>query len=72
MAPRRVILTCVAVFGLALASLAFLTQHRAHLFANVPNTPSDLTTRERVTSPSGSSGRTEPGATGGLVCDLGD
>jgi MFS family permease len=31
--PRRVILACVAIFGTALASLAFLTPHRAHLFA---------------------------------------
>src|ERR1700682_5885403 len=31
--PRRVILACVAVFGLAFGSLAFLTPHRAHLFA---------------------------------------
>lgn len=31
--PRRVILACVTVFGVALGSLAFLTPHRAHLFA---------------------------------------
>ena len=31
--PRRVILACVAIFGTALGSLAFLTPHRAHLFA---------------------------------------
>jgi MFS family permease len=31
--PRRVILACVTVFGCALGSLAFLTPHRAHLFA---------------------------------------
>jgi MFS family permease len=31
--PRRVILVCVTVFGLAFGSLAFLTPHRAHLFA---------------------------------------
>src|SRR5271170_2874554 len=31
--PRRVILACVTVFGIALGSLAFLTPHLAHLFA---------------------------------------
>ncbi len=31
--PRRVVLACVAIFGLAFGSLAFLTPHRAHLFA---------------------------------------
>jgi MFS family permease len=31
--PKRVILACVTVFGCALGSLAFLTPHRAHLFA---------------------------------------
>jgi MFS family permease len=31
--PRRVILACVAVFGCAPGSLAFLTPHQAHLFA---------------------------------------
>ena len=31
--PKRVILACVMVFGCALGSLAFLTPHRAHLFA---------------------------------------
>jgi len=31
--PRRVILACVTIFGFAFGSLAFLTPHRAHLFA---------------------------------------
>ncbi len=31
--PRRVVLACVTSFGLAFGSLAFLTPHRAHLFA---------------------------------------
>lgn len=30
--PRRVIVACVAVFGTALGSLAFLTPHLAHIF----------------------------------------
>jgi MFS family permease len=31
--PRRVILPCMAVFGVAFASLGFLTPHLAHLYA---------------------------------------
>jgi len=30
--PRRIILPCMAIFGVAIASLAFLTPHLAHLY----------------------------------------